>query len=55
MEDIIVVENSKTKAAALTGARLETVLHEARKDEARLKKILEMRRLKRRLKARQVG
>jgi hypothetical protein len=45
----IVLENNKAKAVALTTERLETVLQEARKDEARLKNILEMRRLKRRL------
>lgn len=35
-------------AVAITTARLEAVLQEAKKDEAILKKILENRRLKRR-------
>jgi hypothetical protein len=43
-----VLESSKATAALIT-ERLETVLQEARKDEAKLKRILEMRRLKRRL------
>jgi hypothetical protein len=45
-----VLEQNK-KAVALTKARLETVLQETRKDEARLQRILEMRRMKRRLRA----
>lgn len=44
-------ERNKERAAALTTERLETFLQEARKDEAKLKRILEMRRLKRRLRA----
>lgn len=46
-----VLEQDKAKAVALTQARLQTVLSETRKDEARLKRILEARRLKRRLRA----
>lgn len=45
----IVLAQAKAKA---TKARLETVLQETQKDEAKLKKVLEMRRLKRRLQAR---
>ena len=41
----------KATAIALTTARLETVLQEAKKDEAKLKQILETRRMKRRLRA----
>ena len=44
-----VLDQDKAKAVALTTARLEAVLQEARKEEAKLKRILEMRRLKRRL------
>ena len=40
----------KAKAVALTTARLETMLHAARNDEALLKRVLEVRRMKRRLK-----
>ncbi len=47
----VVLEQAKAKAIALTNARLETVLQETRKDEARLKKVLEIRQLKRRLRA----
>jgi hypothetical protein len=46
-----VLEQTKAEAIALTTARLDTVLQEARKDEAKLKRILEMRRMRRRLKA----
>jgi len=42
-------EQAKAKAIAIITARLEHVLQEAKKDEAKLKQILEMRRLKRRL------
>lgn len=49
-----VLEKEKAKAIALTTARLEIVLQEAKKDEAKLKDILEKRRLKRRLRARKV-
>ena len=44
-------DKAKAKAIDLTTARLNAVLQEARKDEALLKRILEMRRMKRRLKA----
>jgi hypothetical protein len=44
-------EQNKDKAIALTTARLDSFLQAARKDEDRLMRILEMRRLKRRLKA----
>lgn len=47
----VVLEQSKAKAVALTKARLEAVLQETQKDEAKLKKTLEMRRLKRHLRA----
>lgn len=47
----VVMERNKDKAVALTTARLETVLQEARKDEEKLKRILEIRRMKRRLRA----
>lgn len=46
-----VLEHEKAKAIALTTARLEHVFQEAKKDEAKLKRILEMRRMKRRLRA----
>jgi len=49
-----VMEPNKANTVALTTARLETVLQEARKDEAKLKRILEMRRMKRRLRGRRV-
>lgn len=48
------VELEKAKAIALTTARLQAILHKAKQDEARLKQFLEMRRLKRRLRARKV-
>jgi len=47
-------EEAKAKAVALTEARLESLLHEVRKDEATLKRILELRRLKRRLRDQKV-
>lgn len=43
------VDQAKSEAIARINARLESVLHETRKDEAKLKDILEMKRLKRRL------
>ena len=46
-----VAETSKAQAVALTTARLERVLQETRRDEARLKRILETRRLSRRVQA----
>jgi len=45
----VVLEQTKAQAVALTTARLQAVLQETRKDEDRLKRILEMRRLKRRV------
>ncbi|WP_161967951.1 hypothetical protein [Fimbriiglobus ruber] len=54
MSEAVLDQQNKVKAVALTTARLETVLQEARKDEAKLKQILEMRRMKRRLRARRV-
>ena len=47
----IVLEQDKANAVALTKARLETALKETRRDETKLKRMLEMRRLKRRLRA----
>lgn len=47
----VALEQTKANAIAVTEARLETVLQETRKDEAKLKRGLEMRRLKRRLRA----
>ena len=44
-----VLEQEKAKAIAVTSARLEAVLQKAREDEAKLKRFLEIRRLKRRL------
>lgn len=44
-----VEEHGEARAVALTTARLERLLQQTRKDEARLKRILEVRRLKRRL------
>ncbi len=41
-------EQDQAKAIALTTERLEALLHQTRIDEARLKRILELRRLKRR-------
>ncbi len=45
------LEQKKEKEKAITTARLQTLLHEVRKDEARIMRILEMRRLRRRLQA----
>jgi hypothetical protein len=45
------MEQTKAKAVALTNARLYTVLQQTRKDESRLKRILDLRRMKRRLRA----
>jgi hypothetical protein len=45
------LEQEQAKAVALTTARLDAILQAARKDEAKLKRILEMRRMKRRLEA----
>lgn len=45
----VMLKQSKATSAALTKARLEAVLHETQRDEAKLRKILQMRRLKRRL------
>lgn len=45
----ITVGQSKETSIALTTERLGTFLQEARKDEAKLKRVLEMRRMKRRL------
>ncbi len=42
------------KAIAITSARLERVLREARKDEAELKRVLEMRRLRRQVEAKRL-
>lgn len=50
----IMVDQDKAQAVALTKQRLNTVLTETRKDEAKLKLILEMRRLRRRQKASKV-
>ncbi|MDY3551755.1 hypothetical protein R5W24_000834 [Gemmata sp. JC717] len=44
-------EQNKEQAVALTTERLQVVLHEARKDEAKLRQVLEMQRLKRRQRA----
>lgn len=41
-------EQERAKAVALTAERLEALLRQTRIDEARLKRILELRRLKRR-------
>lgn len=49
MSEALLERPDKAKSVALTKARLEAVLQETRKDEARMKRILEMRRLKRRL------
>lgn len=42
-------ESERRRQVAETTARLDRVLHEARRDESRLKRILEVRRLRRRL------
>jgi hypothetical protein len=42
-------EQARAKAVAATTARLDALLHEMRKDEAKLKRFLEMRRITRRL------
>ncbi len=47
----IVSDQDKANAVDLTNARLERVLQETRKDEAKLMRILELRRLRRRLNA----
>ena len=44
-----VLDQDRAKALTLIKARLEAALQETRRDEARLKRILEMRRLKRRI------
>jgi hypothetical protein len=41
-------DQDRAKAVALTTERLEALLRQTRVDEARLKRILELRRLKRR-------
>ncbi len=45
----VMMEPTEVNLIALTKARLETVLQEARKDEAKLRKSLELKRLKRRI------
>ncbi len=42
-------ELEQAKAIAETTARLQSLLHETRQNEARFKRFLEMRRLRRRL------
>lgn len=54
MNEITDEQGKATAAVALTSERLDTMLREARKDEARLKRILEVRRLKRRSRTRKV-
>jgi hypothetical protein len=53
-EAMLELQKNKAKAVALTTARLDNVLQEAKKDEAKLKRILELRRMKRRLRASKV-
>ena len=45
----VTLEQTRPNPVALTKARLEAALLEARKDETKLKQTLEMKRLKRRL------
>lgn len=47
----IALDQSKSNAVARTKARLEEVLQETQKNEAKLKEALERRRLQRRLRA----
>lgn len=51
MSEVTVDQN---KAVAATTARLESALREARKGEAKLKRVLEMRRLRRQVEAKRL-